>query len=536
MDGDGIAEAFRLDDGEHGVLPVFIHEFPGHEIALSRFGQAVIVALMGEGVKMPEGFDLFLHLLLFFLRNLIQVQLIAEGAGHGHVAAGAEGNASAGLVVRAGGYVRAHRADRIKEGGPVLDAQPVDRIRVVAAPDLRGVVEHGRVEPSAAAAAALQEDVGEAGKEAFHQIIYAEHIPVADLAGPFRPEIAAVGVADAPVHVPFHIIDLSVRQDVRHPFQKIGAHLGIGHVQNQLVASPVGLAAGNGQRPVGMGPVQVAVLGNHLRLKPEAEFHAHGVDLFGKSAQGAAKLLCVYEPVAQSAVVVVSFPEPAVVQHQHFDAEPGRLGGDGKELVLIKVKIGGLPVVDEDRAALMLPGASAHVLPQDAVIVLRQGGKAAGGIAQNRLRRREAFSGLQAEGEPVGMDPCLYSGRASLILLGRGGEVSAVCQAEAVAVSRVLVRLRAAQNHGRVVVMAGGAAHTSDMNAGPLNGKAAEGTFHGVPAGKEDHVIVSEKDIHVHGKGLFQNDGGLSRIYHLQRPGDDVGLLKNAVEELDPHV
>ena len=285
-----------------------------------------------------------------------------------------------------------------------------------------------------------------------------------------------------------------------------------------------------------MGPVQVAVLGNHLRLKPEAEFHAHAVDLFGKSAQGAAKLFRVYEPVAQSAVVVVPLPEPAVVQHQHFDAELCRLGGDGKELVLIKVKIGSLPVVDEDRAALMLPGASAHVLPQDAVIVLRQGGKATGGIAQDRLRRREAFPGLQAEGEPVGMDPCLYSGRASLILLGRGGKVSAVCQAEAVAVARVLVCLRAAQDQGRVVVMAGGTPDASDVDAGPFNGKAAEGAFHGVPAGKEDHVIVSEKDIHAHGKGLFQNDGVLSRIYHLQRPGDDVGLLKNAVEELDPHV
>ena len=102
MDGNGIAEAFRLDDGEHGVLPVFIHEFPGHEIALSRFGQAVIVPFVGKGIETPEAVELFPYLFFFLIGNLIQIQFIAEGTGHGHVAAGAEGNASAGLVVRAG--------------------------------------------------------------------------------------------------------------------------------------------------------------------------------------------------------------------------------------------------------------------------------------------------------------------------------------------------------------------------------------------------------------------------------------------------
>ena len=82
--------------------------------------------------------------------------------------------------------MRPHRADGIEEGGPVLDAQAVDSVRVVTAPDLRGIIEHGGIKASAASAAALQKDVGEAGKEALQQFVDAEYVAVIELSRAFR--------------------------------------------------------------------------------------------------------------------------------------------------------------------------------------------------------------------------------------------------------------------------------------------------------------------------------------------------------------
>ena len=285
-----------------------------------------------------------------------------------------------------------------------------------------------------------------------------------------------------------------------------------------------------------MRTVKVAVFGDHLRFKPEAEFHPHAVDLFGQVGKGSAKLLRVDKPVAQAAVVVVTFSKPAVVQNQHLDAEFSCLGGDGKEFFPVEVKIGGLPVVDENRTARMLPGPPAHMLPQDAVIVSGKCRKTAGGIAQDDLRRAENLAGSQMKGEKVGVDSHLHPGLFSLVLLGGRRKIPAVNEAEPIAVPRVLVSIRAAENHGGIVLMAGGTPDASDADAGPPDRKALRSAFHGMTACKIDHIKITEGDIHAHGKNLFQIHRGLSPVPYLQCSGDDVGLFKDAVEKLYPHV
>ena len=56
----------------------------------------------------------------------------------------------AGLVIRARRYMRSHGAYRIAIGCALLDLQPLNGVRVVGAPDLRAVIQHTRVRPSAA--------------------------------------------------------------------------------------------------------------------------------------------------------------------------------------------------------------------------------------------------------------------------------------------------------------------------------------------------------------------------------------------------
>ena len=70
--------------------------------------------------------------------------------------------------------------------------------------------------------------------------------------------------------------------------QNVVERLGAGQVEYELVAGQHGLVAVVGQRPLGMGPVEVAVGVDHPRLDPDAEGHSQpgdvsdqGIEAFG---------------------------------------------------------------------------------------------------------------------------------------------------------------------------------------------------------------------------------------------------------------
>ncbi len=75
----------------------------------------------------------------------------------------------------------AHGIRGIEEARTVLNQRAFVGIGVIAAPDLRGVVQHPGIKPSAAAGAALEEDVREGFRETVEQVIDPEHVPVMDL-------------------------------------------------------------------------------------------------------------------------------------------------------------------------------------------------------------------------------------------------------------------------------------------------------------------------------------------------------------------
>ena len=65
-----------------------------------------------------------------------------------------------------------HGGDRVAEGGAILDVQAVHRVGVVAAPDLRGIIEHTAIEPPSTAAAPLNENFGEIPPQALRELIH----------------------------------------------------------------------------------------------------------------------------------------------------------------------------------------------------------------------------------------------------------------------------------------------------------------------------------------------------------------------------
>ena len=273
-------------------------------------------------------------------------------------------------MVRAYRNVGSNRADRIKEGTSILDRQTIDSIRVVTAPDLRGIIHHTGIKSSAASAAALEQQIRARGKETLEQIINTEHIAVIQLSVSVLGCHMAVNVADTAVHIPFHIINFCIVDDGRQTLQQILPHIVTRHIQYKLISSMVWHTSRNCKCPVRMCTVEITVLGNHLRLEPETEFHAHLVDFFCKLCHGTVHLLLVDKPVAKTAVVIISFSKPAIIKHQHFDAEFLRLLCDFQNFLFIKIKIRCLPVVDQDRAFGMFIRTAADMLADDLMILL----------------------------------------------------------------------------------------------------------------------------------------------------------------------
>ena len=132
-------------------------------------------------------------------------------------------------------------------------------------------------------------------------------------------------------------------------------------VQYQLVSAAHGFAARNPQRVIRMLPVKVAVFRNHFRLDPDAERKAHCMYLFGKYRKRHAELLLVDVPVAETAVIIVSFSEPAVIDDQKIDAQIFCLFREIQYLLPVKIEIAGFPAVKKNRCHLVFVRSPDHV-------------------------------------------------------------------------------------------------------------------------------------------------------------------------------
>ena len=141
-------------------------------------------------------------LILLLLRQLSGIQFIAECPRHGHHPSGMEAHTAPGLMVRHRGHMGSHCGNRIEERSPILDPQPIHRIRVIAAPDLRRIVQHARVKPAASAAAALYQHIRISAPQFFQEIIYSHHIVICHHSGLI---LHGVNIRETPVHVPLHI-------------------------------------------------------------------------------------------------------------------------------------------------------------------------------------------------------------------------------------------------------------------------------------------------------------------------------------------
>ena len=102
-----------------------------------------------------------------------------------------------------------HTRRRIGEARSILDLQALNRIGVVACPDLRHIIENTKIEASTAAGAALEENVRKILGQAAHQLVNAQHLAVRVFQlSVGRKRLGAV-VGNIAVAIPFDIGDVA---------------------------------------------------------------------------------------------------------------------------------------------------------------------------------------------------------------------------------------------------------------------------------------------------------------------------------------
>ena len=101
--------------------------------------------------------------------------------------------------------MRAHCRNGVNKRSAVLNLHSVIGVGVVAAPDLRRVVEHTCVKTSATAAAVFNKNVGEVCVYAVHNLVNAEHIAVVELALSVLGERTGISVGNVSVHIPLNV-------------------------------------------------------------------------------------------------------------------------------------------------------------------------------------------------------------------------------------------------------------------------------------------------------------------------------------------
>jgi len=104
--------------------------------------------LPDDGRHSLEELHVVLELQQLRRRGRFQIQLIAEGAAHGHEGAGANTGVVAGDVVGHGGHVGPHATGRVSHRCAVLDLHAHQGISVVRAPYLGAEVQHARIKPT----------------------------------------------------------------------------------------------------------------------------------------------------------------------------------------------------------------------------------------------------------------------------------------------------------------------------------------------------------------------------------------------------
>ena len=249
-------------------------------------------------------------------------------------------------MVGAYAHMRSHSTYRITERSTILDLQSVNGIGIITAPDLRGIVKHSCLKSSTAAGTGFEKKIRISLHQALHHLIDSQNISVINLSLTFSWKCCTEHVIHTAVHIPLHIIHFAGIQHCEYLVHNVFPDFLSGNIQIQLIPASVRCTSRDLKCPVRMLPVQITVLGNHLRFYPQTEFQSQTMDLLCQCRKTAFDLLLIYLPVSKRTAVIISLSKPAVIQHKHIQSDILRFFCNVIELVCIEIEIRSFPVVD----------------------------------------------------------------------------------------------------------------------------------------------------------------------------------------------
>ena len=282
----------------------------------------------------------------------------------------------------------------------------------------------------------------------------------------------------------------------------------------------------------GVGAVQPGVLVDHFRLDPQAEFHAQRIDLPNQRVQSAGQFFAVHGPVAQTLIVVIPGAEPAIVQHHHLHAESGRLFSDLYDLFGVEIKIGGLPVVDQHRAAFVLPWAAADVAPQKAVVLLGKRGQTLCRKGEDHLRGIKGLARLQIPRKAFLLNAAHYPDKPGLRAFHVHLVAAGIDHHHPVASTAGLRCILLAEDQEGIIVVAGAAPHRRNGLDIGAHSFPLQLPFHSVSAVEMQQIPSAKGQIQTGRCRLVQPQRGIAVVCQPRRTGDDILLCKHAVQQL----
>ena len=462
---------------------------PCSNLIFKRIGKPVIQAFLNQFSIAVIVFHLTADFFFFFLRKLAKIQLIAEGSSHSHHTSCFHRCASSCLMIRNCRNMGAYSGHRIGKGGSILDFDPVCGIRIVTAPDLRCIIQHSGIKSSAAAAAALDQKIRIARNQPLQKVIKAKYIVMQNfsLVGCSMRE----NISNASVHIPLDVFNVSLVKQRTDLLKNRIYDFFSGEIQYQLISSSHRFSSRNRKCPVRMRTVEIAVFIDHLRLNPDTEFHTEIIDFFNQFSQRHSQLLLIDIPVAETAVVIVSFAKPAVIHDQHLNSKICRFFGKIVNRLSGKIKIRCFPAVYQNRSYLISVFSTAKMCAIAFVEVLGKSAKTFPTETHHDFRRPEGFPRCKRIRKLFFLQSKLYPCLLILVTLCLTQETAAVYKGHRIAFACILCGPFLCQNHHRIVLMTGGSTAASDYLCTMSKKTAVEVSLHSMTTVERNQIIPS---------------------------------------------
>ena len=432
----------------------------------------------------------------------------------------------------------AHARHGIEDGSPPLDLGAFERVRVVARPALREVVERTAVKSAASACAAFKEDIGEGLRKPLGKIVKSQNIAVTEFALPVGGQIFCKVFRHFSVLIPFYIGDIVFPQDLAHRLEDIVDDLLPREVEDELSAPAAGFNARLCDRPVGMRAEKVAVLAHHLGLKPKAEFQPPLLAAVDDRTKPAFELVFVDRPIAETGGVAVALAEPAVVENEGIDPEFCRFVDDGKQLFVVKVEVGRLPIVDDDGTARIHIFGIDDGGTEEIVVRARHPAQSLSGIAQRRLRRFQRLARAEFPAEKLIADTALHAGDAVVRQFRGQSKTAAVKERKPVAFAPLLACVLFDKRKEGIHMMRGISARRAQPQDA-LRKRRDDGRAFPPPCARQAQSGEDPSRIRkfrAEGERLFDLHGLASHVSHGEAANKDVGRIGNRIFQIDLRV